>query len=66
MFPAFAIARRAFLGFCATVTLRSRSVLEFNLKRQSSVSVYAPFANATFDFFLHVHLHSFSIVKIFE
>jgi hypothetical protein len=64
MFPAFAIARRAFLGFCAT--LRSRSVLDFNLKRQSPVSAYAPFANATFDFFLHVHLHSFSIVKIFE
>jgi hypothetical protein len=64
MFPAFAITRHAFLGFCAT--LRSRSVLEFNLKRHSSVSAYAPFANATFDFFLHVHLHSFSIVKVFE
>lgn len=64
MLPTFAIARYAFLGFCAT--LRSRSVLEFNLKRHSSVSTYAPFANPTFDFFLHVHLHSFSVVKVFE
>jgi hypothetical protein len=64
MFPAFAIACNAFLGF--RTTLRSGSVHEFSSKIHLSVSVYLPFANAAFYLLLHVHLHSFTIVKVFQ